>query len=333
MKLMVFTNFKLVDGPFGGANSFLRTLTEHLSRQGVEFVDAPQESDLIFLNALTKGHVAGSDVLDAKEVRQLASFRKPIVHRKVNYRASGSPQMRGADEQGVIYGDKLQLLFDEYVTHHIFQSRYSYDVFSKSGYAGKNHSIIHNGINTSIFNTEIKGWFSTKQKPVWTAKQPLKIVISSWSKDYFKGFQYYESLDKALPDIPNTEVSFVGRHPDDIKFKNIKVYKPKTRKKLANFLKNHHVFLQFASHETCSNALIEGLSCGLPTIYLDSGSNKELAYEYGVYFSGDWKHDVEIMKQNYDRYFQALLLRPYAIEKKAQQYFEVFKNALNKGSN
>ena len=49
-------------------------------------------------------------------------------------------------------------------------------------------------------------------------------------------------------------------------------------------LRAHDVFFTASRHEACSNALLEGLACGLPAVYVRSGSNGELVGEGGIGF-------------------------------------------------
>jgi len=67
----------------------------------------------------------------------------------------------------------------------------------------------------------------------------------------------------------------------------------------------------------------------LPAIYLDSGSNRELAGQYGVPFSGDWPEDIDMLKAGYHAFVQKLRLMPYSIEKVADRYLEIFQMVLN----
>ena len=98
---------------------------------------------------------------------------------------------------------------------------------------------------------------------------------------------------------------------------------------LADLLKQHHAFIQLSQNETCSNALLEGISCGLPTIYLNSGSHKELVDEYGVEYTGNWKIDIENIMANYNEFVLRLRSVPFSIERVADKYLSVIQNVLN----
>ena len=277
-------NFQEVRGPYGGTNSFLRTLRNWLAQQdGIQLTHDPRaEYDVALLSGLTDG-------VDLALVTQIAARGIPVVHRKVGYRVSGGPEMRRVVD-GVVWGDKLQVEFTPHLTHTIFQSHYSRDVFVNSGFDGP-HSVIYNGVDEAVFNTSVRvGWLRRRTTPRqwWDGRSPLRVLISSWSKDPNKGFDDYAAIDAVVGARRDVQVSFVGRVPDGLRFQHIRVHAPRGRDALARLLKEHHVILQLARFETCSNALIEGINCGLPAIFLDSGSNAEIAANYGVRYDGEW---------------------------------------------
>ena len=128
-KLRVFINFTEVRGPYGGTNSFLKTLWHWLRQQGVEVTNMVDSSfDVALLSGLTDG-------VELSFVKAIAARGVPIVHRKVGYRVSGSREMRRMTD-GVVWGDKLQIEFTPHISHTVFQSEYSRDVFQDSGFDG-----------------------------------------------------------------------------------------------------------------------------------------------------------------------------------------------------
>lgn len=252
--MRIYMNFRHRRGPWGGGNQFLAALRAWLERHGHEVVTDPRERfDVALLNALMED-------IDVEFVRRVAE-RAPVVHRKVGYRVSGLPHMRAVQE-GVVHGDRLQIDFSPYLTHTVFQSAYSRDVFVAEGFSGA-ATIIPNGVNESIFNLELRG------RP--------------WLRP---------------------------------------------RRRVAELLKRRHVLLQLAREETCSNALIEGINCGLPVVYLDSGSNAELAGDYGVEYRGDFADAVARVVERYDDIVARTHDNPYRISLVAPRYERVLQEAL-----
>jgi hypothetical protein len=308
-------NFAEVRGPYGGANSFLRALRKALRRRGVVVHDEPDARfDVALVNALTQD-------IDRTFVERLAEGG-PLVHRKVGYRVSGSDEMRRVVD-GVVHGDRLQIDFSPWLAHSIFQSRYSSDVFHASGFDGPS-TVIHNGVDEEIFNlTERRPLGRARPRTWWNGTEPFRVVISTWSTDANKGFAEYREIDAALGD--EIEVRLVGRVPPGLHFRRIRLLRARSGHRLAAVLKRQHSLLQLARHETCSNALLEGINCGLPAIYLESGSNGELAAEYGVPWNGSLPEAVERLKERYRDAIGRIPENPYRVEPVADRYLEVLE--------
>jgi glycosyltransferase involved in cell wall biosynthesis len=319
--MRVYMNFTEVRGPYGGANSFLRTLRDALVASGVAVTnDVHGRYDIALLNALT-------DRIDVDFVRRIAERGIPIVHRKVGYRVSGSAEMRSVSD-GVVHGDALQIAFTPYLTHSIFQSNYSRDVFLASGFNGP-FTVIHNGVDERVFNFRRREAFGLRerQRTFWSHAESVRVVVSSWSPDPNKGFVEYTAIDKRLGGRHDVNVTLVGQLPKGLSFTNIRYVPPVRTRKLAELLKRHHVLLQLARYETCSNALIEGLNCGLPAIYLDSGSNAEIAADYGIPYEGDFDAAVAAVLEQYDRFIARLPQNPFRISVVLPRYLEVLEEA------
>ena len=309
--MRIYINFRPVRGPYGGANAFLRALTAEFGRLGIRVVRDPGKPyDVALLNALTLD-------IDVEFVARVAERGAPIVHRKVGYRASGSSEMRAVGEDGAVHGDVLQLEFTPYVAHSIFQSAYSRDVFIAAGFEGP-HSVVHNGVDESIFHQ--------RRRTTWNRREPLRIAVSTWSTDMLKGFDDYLRIDSELEGRHDVEVTLYGRAREDARFRNIREGGAHRRRPLARRLRSSHALLQLARWETCSNALLEGINCGLPPIYLDSGSNKEIAEPYGVEFRGDFSAAVDELRDRYDELQARTRANPYRMPAVARRYVEILES-------
>jgi len=86
----------------------------------------------------------------------------------------------------------------------------------------------------------------------------VKLIASSWSNNWRKGFDIYRFLDENL-DFSKYEMTFVGNSP--VKFKNIKQIPPVESRDLAELLRTHHIYITASQNDPCSNSLIEALSC------------------------------------------------------------------------
>lgn len=316
--MRVLVNFAPRPGPYGGANSFLRTLRRELEARGVAFTRDPTEPvDVALLNALTEN-------LELAQVRAVAERGIPVVHRKTGYRGRGVPELR-AEIDGVIVGDRLQVELDPYVTHTIFQSVYSRDVFLASGFVGAS-TVQPNGVDPAIFNTIVTPRLrGPRSRAWWQHGEPLRVVISTWSTDESKGFPYYRDLDRTLAGRSDVEVTLVGRVPDGTRFDAIRVVSPKAAPRLAALLKTQHVLLQLTAWESCSNALLEGINCGLPAVYLDSGANDEIGSPYGVAWGGSLDEALERLLPRYEEIVARIPDNPYRIGLVADRYLSILE--------
>jgi glycosyltransferase involved in cell wall biosynthesis len=318
--MRVYTNLRPVRGPYGGAYNFMGALMRRLAVRGFKFHSDPDASaNVALLNALNDG-------LQPEHVRKLFERGVPIVHRKVGYIVSGSPEMR-AIVDGRVYGDAIQMSFDPYVKMTIFQSAYSADAYAAQGYSGRS-TIIRNGADETIFNHQRVSWLGLRrtERVPWRSGV-LRLAISTWSMDPNKGFDDYLKIDAELDRMPDVEISLAGRVPAHIKFRNIRAIGALKARPLAEFLKTRHGFLTLSRLETCSNALIEAMNCGLPAIYLDSGSNGELAGDYGTIWNGGLRDAIDRFKSGYSGWYRALPNNPYRLSLVVPQYEEILRAA------
>jgi len=317
-------NFREAFWLSGGANSFLSSLRRYLRQKGIRFVYQPKQGfDIALLNALTDG-------LTLDRIKAIHAYGKPVIHRKVGYIVSGSAQMR-ALQNGVVCGDRLQIEMSQYIHHTIFQSRYSQDTFTGEGFVGKS-SLIANGVDTSIFHPFVSrglwGSGAPTLRPFWDGHTTFRLAIVTWSKDPAKGFDEYLRFDAALEGMRNVEIWFIGRQPPDVRFRNIRYFGARGHRRLAKLLRNCHGCIQMARSETCSNAMLEAINCGLPVIYLNSGSAKELASNYGVEYCGDPATAIATLQMQYSELSQRTLDNPYSIERAAKEYLKLIHEVL-----
>lgn len=322
--IRVYTNFKTIRGPFGGANSFMRSMIEELENKGYKFsTDINKSHDLAFINAL-------SDGVEISDLKALSDYGIPIIHRKVGYTVSGGPDMR-EKVHGVPRGERNQLEFDSYVAITVFQSEWSQQEFLRAGFQGKS-VVIRNGVSSKIFHPYIKSgigpWSKKSIRPPWVEGERFRIAICSWSTDLNKGFSEYLRLDNELSDHSSYEVRFFGRMPESLCFKNIRTFGALPHSQLAEQMRQCHSILTLSKNETCSNSLIEAISCGLPAVYLDSGSNRELAATFGVEYRGDYWAAFEELRREYTKLFNRVILHPFQIESVADSYQKLFREAL-----
>jgi glycosyltransferase involved in cell wall biosynthesis len=201
------------------------------------------------------------------------------------------------------------------------------------GFAGEN-SVIANGVDTDIFHPYVSQgfWdFSTPAtRPLWDGHSTFRLAIVSWSKDPAKGFDEYLRFDRALENMRNVEIWFIGRKPPEVRFRNIRTFAPRGHSRLAKLLRQCHAFIQMARSETCSNALLEAINCGLPVIYLNSGSAKEFASDYGIEYCGEPAESIDALQKKYPVLARNALDNPYSIERAANDYLKLIQVVMDR---
>ena len=281
MKIHILYDFK--DQPWGGGNQFLKALKSEFEKQNVYEEEANKANVILFNSYPFKAEHLFNQIFELKQ-------RYP--NKTIVYRLDGPISfVRGRDREI----DKIITLFNNlFVDGVIFQSEWCREQNKKYfDIASKYETVIHNAPDNRIFNKDGKQKFNTKGK--------TKLIATSWSPNWRKGFEIYKYLDENL-DFSKYEVTFVGSSP--IKFKNIKWIKPVPSEKLADILEEHDIFVTASKNDPCSNSLIEALSCGLPAVALNDGGHPELVGNGGELFEGenDVIGKIEKVVQNYSHY-------------------------------
>jgi glycosyltransferase involved in cell wall biosynthesis len=78
------------------------------------------------------------------------------------------------------------------------------------------------------------------------------------------------------------EVTFAGQ--TELRFERVRSVAPLPSEPLAELLRTQDVYLAVSRDDPCSNALLEGLACGLPAAFLRSGGHPELVGDGGLGF-------------------------------------------------
>jgi glycosyltransferase involved in cell wall biosynthesis len=217
---------------------------------------------------------------------------------------------------------KVNFINNIFANATIFQSEWSRKINYKLGLKKKkNEIVISNAPDSKIFNSEGKIKFSLKRK--------TKIIATSWSNNWNKGFKDYMWLDNNL-DFNKYEMIFVGNLPDNFEFKNIKHVKPLNSFDLAEKLKNSDIFITSSKKDPCSNSLIEAIHCGLPAIALNDGGHPEIIKKGGILYNKieDVPNLINKIKKNYYFYKKAISIN--SIDKIGHRYFSFIERILTK---
>jgi len=295
--------FEFKSGPWGGGNQFLKGLKNQLIKLGT-YEETFREADVILFNS----HHNLKQVLELKRKHQ----NKILIHR------IDGPILK--IRNGDLGIDKIIYQFNKFFADGtIFQSNWSKKENYKLGMErNRFEAVILNAPDNSIFNKRDKSPFKKNQK--------VKLIATSWSDNWKKGFETYKYLDENL-DFRKYEMTFIGNSP--IGFRNIRWIKPLSSKGVAKQLKKHDIFITASQKDPCSNSLIEALHCGLPAIVLNDGGHPEIVKNGGEIFNGekDILGKINKVAQNYKRYQKAIDLP--SMEKIAKEYYQFAQKIFN----
>jgi glycosyltransferase involved in cell wall biosynthesis len=245
--------------PYGGGNQFLLALVRELERRGLEI-------EVNRLSGGTRRCLYNSFNFDFRRLRRSARDGVRMVHR-----VDGPIGVYRGFDDGT--DRRIARINDELADATILQSQYSLDKHRELGIELRSPVVITNSVDPAIFHPP------RTQEPL--SGRRVRVITSSWSDNPRKGAEILAWLDRNL-DFDEFEVTFAGR--TQAAFERIEVVGPLPSDALAALLRGHDVYLAASRDDPCSNALLEGLACGLPAAFLRSGGHPELVGEAGIGF-------------------------------------------------
>ena len=248
----VAISHRLRPPPYGGSNQFLLALRGELERRGFRVSDGrlPRRARAVLLHAYL---VEGSPPAGAR-----------VVHR-----VDGPIRLyRGTDDGA---DERIAQINRAYADATVVQSRYSLAAHRELGIELREPVVIPNAVDPAIF------FPADREAP----RGRLKLIATSWSDNPRKGAAALAEIAREL-DPARFELTFVGRAADDLG--PARVLGPLPSRELAELLRAYDAYLAPSLNDPCSNALLEGLACGLPALYARSGGHPELVGEGGLGF-------------------------------------------------
>jgi glycosyltransferase involved in cell wall biosynthesis len=243
--------------PYGGGNQFLLALVGELERRGLA-VEANRVS------AGTAACLYNSFNFDFDRLRRFVRADVRMVHR-----VDGPVGVYRGFDDGT---DRRIAAINSVADVTVLQSEFSRAKHEELGIALRNPIVVRNTVDPAIFHPPAEQCDSHER---------LRVIATSWSSNPRKGGDLLAWLDRNL-DAACFEVTFAGN--TELEFEHIRVFPPLPSHELAELLRTQDVYLATSRDDPCSNALLEGLACGLPAAFLRSGGHPELVGEGGVGF-------------------------------------------------
>jgi glycosyltransferase involved in cell wall biosynthesis len=243
--------------PYGGGNQFLLALVGELERRGLR-VERNR------LSRRTPSCLYNSFNFDFRRLRRSARDGVRMVHR-----VDGPVGVYRGFDDGT---DARIAAINELADVTILQSQYSLDKHREVGIELRNPVVVRNSVDPAIFHPP--------GEPLAPGER-LRVIATSWSANPRKGADILEWIDRNL-DLDAYHVTFAGN--TEQRFAHIRTLPPVPSREVADLLREHDVYLAASRDDPCSNALLEGLACGLPAAFLRSGGHPELVGDGGLGF-------------------------------------------------
>jgi hypothetical protein len=265
----IFINRKPVVGPWGGGNKSVSLLhkkcaenfevTTNIGDKDIDLIfcidPRPDPSGLWYQNFLDYKNNINPNLKIIQRVGDVGSHSKPELTQLVR--------------QTVEISDFM-----------IFPSDWARNYIE---FKGSNYCVIPNRSSKIFFNHR-------KEKNI-NSKDKIKIVTHHWSKNPKKGFDVYQGLGQFISENDtNLEFTYIGRFPDDVERKGIKIIEPQDDASLSKMLSEFDIYMTASLEEAGANHVLEGIAAGLPIVYRkNGGSIQEYCSRYGI----EYDHNIQ----------------------------------------
>ncbi len=313
---------KIVDGPWGGGNLFIKNITEFLISHGHEVIDNLSEAniDLILLTD-PRSRKESSSTFNHSDIAKYKKYVNKNV--KVVQRINECDERKGTNDVNELYFSA-----SKHADKVIFVSTWLENIFLNLGMNSDKTQVILAGANSDIFNNI--------NNAEWKKNTKLKLVTHHWSSHVNKGFKYYEEINNLIMSKKwrdKIEFTYIGNVNPDFNLDNTRILEPLSGKELAAAIKENHVYLTGTINEPSGNHHIEAAQCGLPILYLESGGVPEYCRQYGVSFINDIEKSLESLINNYDSYYNRVKKYPNNSNKMCEEFLLTFKVLVSENSN
>lgn len=240
----------------GGGNYFIDNFRNYLRRHNISFHDNLRLAhDILFTNHW---------IVPYWKI-YLAKCRFPYL--KVVQRIDGAAQDYGRMSEADIRQSRVNKITD--LT--IFQSQYCrYSTRVKFPVIRQDGLVIYNPVDINNFRPEGESYNLPGKK---------RVCHVTWSTNPKKGISSVYTLAQQHHDV---SFFLCGRYENPPSLPNVHLMGFLDRIKLAKVLRSCHALVTFSENEACSNVVLESLACGLPVLYKDSGSMREIVGPWGL---------------------------------------------------
>ena len=306
---------------WGGGNQFLINISNYLKLKNIKVVYDLKDHDIDIIVLMDPRVNSSSSTFNHIDIdNYLRSKNKYAI---VVHRVNECDERKNTNNV-----NETLMQANKFSDHTVFISNWLRKLFSKYKFAG-DYSVILNGADQNIFNFNEKNNHDQDKK--------VKIVTHHWSSHVNKGFEIYKYLDSLLNNSSlsnDVEFTFIGNLPKNLNLKKTNCISPRNGIELANLIKQNDIYLTASKNEPGGNHQNEGLNCGLPVLYLDSGCMEEYCKGYGLsYVQENLKEKIFEIKNKYEFFRNKTKNYPYNSQLMCKSYEKLFLKLINNREN
>lgn len=308
---------RVVEGPWGGGNLFVKNLSSYLTNAGHKVIYDLSEPDIDVI-ILT-------DPRSRKESTSTYNHEEILLYKKyVKNNAIVVQRINECDERkGTRNINNFYLEASSVADHVIFVSSWLESIYLNLGLNPNKTSVILSGSDDKIFNSIGATSLHENEK--------IKLLTHHWSSNRNKGFDVYELINELIDTQKwkdRLEFTYIGNTDKNYKLHNTRLIEPLAGLDLASEIKKHHIYVTGSVNEPSGNHHIEAAQCGLPILYIKSGGIPEYCEGFGLGFLNDFEEKLEEIIMDYDKYKINLKNYPFNSEIMCAEYLALFQKLL-----
>ena len=310
---------KIVEGPWGGGNLFVKNLSNYLLNLGHEVIYDLSEPDVdLILLTDPRSRRESSSTFNHIEINLYKEYINPNV--AVVQRINECDERKNTNNINSFY-----LEASECADRVVFVSDWLKSIYTTLGMEIDKTTVIMSGSNRKVFKN-----YNNKLN-----NNKFNIVTHHWSSHKNKGFESYELLDKLILDSQwkdNLHFTYIGNASDEYVLKNSTIIEPLSGEDLGKKLSENDIYLTGSINEPSGNHHIEAALCGLPILYLNSGGIPEYCEGYGVSYENldEFEDKLKIIINEKEKYIKKLEDYQFDSENMNMEYLELFESLVSK---
>ena len=310
---------RIVEGPWGGGNLFVKNLSTYLLNLGHEVIYDLGDSDIdLILLTDPRSRRESSSTFNHKEIN--------LYKKHINPNAAVVQRINECDERKNTNNiNNFYLEASECADKVVFVSSWLKNIYTTLGMANDKTKVIMSGSNREVFKN-----YNNKEK-----NNKVNIVTHHWSSHKNKGFESYKLLDNLLVDSnwkDYLQFTYIGNSSDEYILKNADIIEPLSGTDLAKKLSQNDIYLTGSINEPSGNHHIEAALCGLPILYFNSGGIPEYCDGFGVSYDNleEFEDKLKIIIKDKEKYKKNLEKYKFDSDNMNLEYLELFESLVSK---